>query len=148
MTILMTTAQNKETVRRLYDEVLNRQDADAIDALVDANVVIHDPMMGEMYGIEAFRQFIATFQLAFPQQHTTVEAYIAENDLVTALHTHTGVNTGSFMGMPPTGRAVSVRGLELFRIREGKIVELWRHDDDAGLLRQLGLIPEPAGGKV
>lgn len=136
---------NKQIVRRLYDEIFNNQDSRAIDVLIADNITIYDPVMGEMHGIDAFRQFAAVFQSAFSEQNTTVESIIAENDLVAALHTHAGVNTGSFMGLPPTNRAISVRGLELFRIANGKIVELWRHDDDAGLLRQLGIIPAPAG---
>lgn len=71
----------------------------------------------------------------------------APNDLVAALHIHTGIHTGSFMGMPPTGRTIKVQGLELFRIQNGKITELWRHDDDAGLMRQLGMILMPAASQ-
>ncbi len=141
----MTTAQNKAIVNKLYDEVFNNQDTRAIDNLVAAEITIHDPMMGEMHGIDAFRQFTAVFLSAFPQQHSTVETLIAENDLVAALHTHTGVNTGSFLELPPTNQAINIRGLELFRIKDGKITELWRHDDDAGLLRQLGMLTAPAG---
>jgi steroid delta-isomerase-like uncharacterized protein len=137
----MSTTHNKAIVKRLYEEVFNNQDAHTIDALIAAEITIHDPLMGEMQGIEAFRQFTTIFLSAFPQQHTSVESLIAENDLVAALHTHSGVNTGNFMGVPPTGHAIKVRGLELFRLRDGKIIELWRHDDDAGLMRQLGLLP-------
>lgn len=135
---------NKEVVRRMYQEIFNNGDVNFIDALIASDITIYDPVMGNMHGIEAFRQFFTVFRTAFTQQNTTVEALIGEDDLVAALHTHNGVNTGSFMGMPPTGHTVKVPGLELFRIRDGKIVELWRHDDDAGLMRQLGLVLVPA----
>jgi steroid delta-isomerase-like uncharacterized protein len=132
---------NKQIVYRLYEEVFNRQEAAAIDQLIAPDIIVHDPMIGEMHGIDAFRQFAALFIAGFPQQHTTVELLVEEGDLVAALHTHTGVNAGPFMGLPPTGRAIQVRGIELLRVINGKITELWRHDDDAGLLRQLGIIP-------
>jgi steroid delta-isomerase-like uncharacterized protein len=137
-------AANKRVVLRLYEEVFNSPNAHAIGELIAPNILVHDPAMGDLHGIEAFRQFAAVFQSAFPQQHTTVETIIAENDLVAALHTHTGVHSGPFMGLPPTGRTIHVHGLELFRIADGKIVELWRFDDDAGLLRQLGVMPAGA----
>src|SRR5215203_1392213 len=88
--------QSKEIISRLFEQVINNFDLNAIDALIDADIRIHDPVMGEMQGIEAFRQLVAVFQTAFPQQHTTVEDLVAEGDLVAALHTHTGVHTGSF----------------------------------------------------
>lgn len=144
MSATQNIAHNKAVVEKLYAEVIDKQNVSAIDALVDLAVTIHDPMMGEMHGIDAFRQFIAAFLTGFPQQRADIELLVAENDLVAALHTHIAVNTGSFMGLPPTGKAVEVRGIELFRITNGKITELWRHDDDAGLLRQLGVIPAAA----
>lgn len=144
MSATHNTAQNKAVVEKLYTEVIDQQRVSVIDLIVDRNVTIHDPMMGEMHGIEAFRQFIGAFLGGFPQQRAVIELLVAENDLVAALHTHIALNTGSFMGMPPTGKEVNVRGIELFRIANGKISELWRHDDDAGLLRQLGVIPTPA----
>ncbi len=136
------TQQNKTVVRRLYEEVFNALDTTLLDELVASDVIIHDPMMGELQGIDAFRQFTTVFITAFPQQHTTLEALIAEDDLVAVLHTHTGTHNGSFMGMPPTGKPIKVEGIEFFRVRDGKIIELWRHDDDAGLMRQLGAVPQ------
>jgi predicted ester cyclase len=63
---------------------------------------------------------------------------------VVILHTHYATHTREFMGIPTTGISVVVNGLEQYRIVNGKIVEFWRHDDDAGLLRQLGAIPQSA----
>jgi steroid delta-isomerase-like uncharacterized protein len=140
-----TEASNKEVVRRMYQEIFNSGDANVIDTLIAGDITIYDPVMGNLHGIEAFRQFFTIFRTAFTQQNTTIEALIGEGDLVAALHTHNGVNTGTFMGMPATGHTIKVPGLELFRLRDGKIVELWRHDDDAGLMRQLGLVVVPAG---
>jgi steroid delta-isomerase-like uncharacterized protein len=137
-------AANKATVLRLYQELFNNGDSSVIDAIIANDITIYDPIMGDMHGIEAFRQFFTVFRSAFPQQNTTVEMLVGEGEFVAALHTHNGVNNGDFMGMPATGRTIRVTGLELFRLRDGKIVELWRHDDDAGLMRQLGLVLVPA----
>lgn len=144
----MSTTQNKNTIRRFYNEVITSQDGQVVNALIAPEITVHDPVMGELHGIDAFRRLIKVFQLGFPQRSATVEVLLAEDDLVSALHTHNAINSGSFMGLPPTEREITIRGLELFRLRDGKIVELWRHDDDAGLMRQLGLIPAPAGEAV
>jgi predicted ester cyclase len=68
----------------------------------------------------------------------------AEGGYVYVLHTHLATHTGPFMHLAPTGRRVVVGGVEIFRLRDGKIVEFWRKDDDASLLMQLGILPAPA----
>lgn len=136
--------QNKEIVRRIYKEIFDVNDITAIDKLFAPDVIIHDPLMGDQRGIEAYRQLANFFLIGFPQENTDLRLFVAEGEYVTILHTHNAVNTGSFMGMPPTGKTVHVSGLELYRIVDGKIVEFWRHDDDAGMMRQLGMLPESA----
>lgn len=134
--------QNKEIVRRVYTEVQDTGNLSAIDNLFAADVVVHDPFMGEVRGIEAYRQLTAFFQNAFPGHKTKLDVTIAEGDYVVVYHTHFATQNGEFMGLPPTGKQVVVPGLEMYRFQNGKIAEFWRHDDDAGLMRQLGLIPQ------
>lgn len=140
----MSTEQNKRIAHRVYAELINQSHKELIDELYAPDVIIHDPFMGTVAGIEAFRQLLATFDTAFPGHTVQVEQLIAEDEWVTVLHTHTATHTGSFLEMPPTSKTVIVHGVEVMRIRNGKIVEFWRHDDDAGLLMQLGVIPAPA----
>lgn len=83
------------------------------------------------------------FPIGFPGHKTTVEQVSADGAMVTVLHTHHATNTGEFLGMPPTGRTVAVHGLEAFRLRERRIAEFWRHDDDLGLMVQLGVVKLP-----
>lgn len=140
----MSTEQNKATAQRLYDEVLNQENKAVIDELFAADVIIHDPFMGTLEGVEGFKQLLAMFDAAFPHHRAEVQQIVAEGDFVTILHVHTGQHAGSFMGMPPTGKAIRISGVEVMRLRNGQIVEFWRHDDDAGLLMQLGVIQAPA----
>lgn len=139
-----TTILNKAVASRLYDEVINAEVDAVIDALFDANVVVHDPLSGTNVGIDAFRALLSIFNTAFPHHRVTVERMIAEGDEVAVLHTHYATHSGPFMGLPPTGTEVVVSGVELFRIRAGKIVEFWRKDDDVALLMQLGMLAMPA----
>lgn len=134
--------QNKETVRRVYQEIFDVNDIAAIDRLFAPDVIIHDPVMGTQQGIEAYRQLAQFFLSAFPEEKTDLDIFVAEGDYVAIFHTHHTTHTGSFMGMPPTGKTVHVPGIELYRIQNGLIVEFWRHDDDAGLMRQLGMLPQ------
>ena len=140
----MSLDHNKAVVRRLFDELVNGYDLHVVDEIIAPDIVLHDPVFGTAGGIDMFKQLLGVFRTAFPEQHTTLDVLTAEGDLVTALHTHTGRHLGPFMGMPPTGKDIHIEGLELYRVADGKIIEFWRHDDDAGLLRQLGAIPEPA----
>ena len=87
---------------------------------------------------------LAVFDIAFPGHRVTVENMTAEGDYVYVLHTHTAVHNGPFMHLAPTGRRITVNGVEIFRLHDGKIVEFWRKDDDASLLMQLGILPAPA----
>jgi predicted ester cyclase len=140
----MTIDRNKEIVRRVYDELLNQENKAVIAEIYAANVAIHDALLGEMQGADAFRQLLAVFDTAFPGHRVTVDNITAEGDYVYVLHTHLATHTGPFMHLAPTGKRVVVGGVEIFRMRDGKIVEFWRKDDDAGLLMQLGILPMPA----
>jgi predicted ester cyclase len=95
-------------------------------------------------GIEGMTQVILGYRTAFPDIHFTVEAQVAENDLVTTRWVATGTNTGSLMGMPATGKAATVTGISLNRFVKDKTVELWASVDMMGMMQQLGVIPAPS----
>ncbi len=138
-----TANSNTAVARRIYDEVINQENKAVLDEVIAADAVIHDPMLGTVQGPDGFRKLLGMFDAAFPHHRVTVEATVEQDDLVTILHTHTGTHTGPFMNAAPTGRTVVVNGIELYRLRDGKIVELWRKDDNVSLLMQLGILPAP-----
>jgi predicted ester cyclase len=88
-----------------------------------------------------WRQTAALFREAFPDWHSDVELYVAEGDLVAERFTARGTHQGEIMGVAPTGQQVSLAGINIFRIRDGAIVERWGRLDELGFLRQLGVIP-------
>ncbi len=139
----MSTEQNKAIVSRIYEELINQENKGVIDEIYAENVIIHDPFMGTMTGVGAFKQLLSVFDTAFPGHRVKVEHIMAEGDYVAVLHTHTATHTGPFMNLPPTGKTAVVNGIELFRLSDGKIVEFWRKDDDVSLLMQLGALPTP-----
>ena len=130
-----------ELVRRIYTDVNDGQRYGVLDELCHPDITIHDPISGEQHGIEAFRGLFAFFRQAFGEQRTDLHQFIVQGDFVALLHTHHAKNTGSFMGAPPTNAWIAVPGVELFRLRDGKIAEFWRFDADIALLAQLGMLP-------
>lgn len=74
----------------------------------------------------------------------TVEHQITEGDFVATRFTCPGRHDGEFMGIPPTGREVTIAGICISRCRDGRVVEEWEVADVAGVLRQIGALPEMA----
>ncbi len=140
----MSESVNRTVVSRLYAEVINQERAAVIDELFAADVIVHDPFMGTVAGVGAFRQLLGLFDAAFPHHRVEVHQVIENGDWVAVVHTHTATHAGPFNGVAPTGRTVRVAGVEIIRLAGGRIAEFWRHDDDLGLLMQIGAVPAPA----
>ena len=137
----MSLEYNKTVVARIYTEVNDAQQYDVLDEICQPDIIIHDPLTGDTQGLEAYKGLFAFFHQGFPAQRTELRQFVAEGDYVALLHTHHAHNNGSFNGIPPTGRQIVVPGLELFRLKDGKIAEFWRFDADLSLLMQLGAVP-------
>lgn len=93
---------------------------------------------------EEANSVIAACRAALDGLHVTVEALVAEGDPVTARFTARGVHRGVCMGVPPTGRAITMTGIEIFRTRDGRIAGLRGEANRMGLARQPGILPTPA----
>ncbi len=139
-----TAERNAELVRYVFEELINRENSAVIDEVYGENLIVHDPFSGVTHGREALKQLLAVFDTAFPHHRVEIHHIAADDEYVSILHTHVATHTGPIMGMPPTGRSIRVEGIEMMRVVDGKIVEFWRHDDDAGMMMQLGMIPAPA----
>jgi len=124
--------------RRLIEDAFNRGRLGVIDEAFDPDYTGHDPAFPRR-GPGGARRFAEVFHRAFSEFHYTVEEVVASGDLVATRWTVTGVHSGSFLGIPATGKRVEVSGMSFNRFRDGKIVEGWIHWDTHGLLVQLGL---------
>ena len=132
---------NKTIARCLYDDVLNRGDLAAADELIAPDAVDHEAGPGGPPAPEMMKAMVTAHRTGYPDLRVADEYVIAEGDLVACRTTMTGTHTGDFMGMPATGRAVSVPGVDFMRFRDGKVVEHWGITDQLSLLQQLGLMP-------
>jgi steroid delta-isomerase-like uncharacterized protein len=139
MTTDRTTA-NKQLVDAFIQELFTNGDLDAVERYLDPGLINHDPPFpGAPDGPEGMRQAAVMFRQALPDWHSEVEQLIAEGDIVVERFTASGTHRGDLMGVPPTGKVVVLRGIQMFRIENDKIVERWGRLDEVGLMRQLGL---------
>jgi predicted ester cyclase len=144
----MSLEANKQLIRRLFEEDLNEPDgavaARVADQIIAPDFHDHTNPPGLQHGVESHKTIVAMFRSTFPDMHWTAEALIAEGDLVVARTTMRGTQRGEFFGIAPTNRAVVYRGVHVMRVADGKVAEHWGSNDDLGLMRQLGVIPEQA----
>src|SRR5437763_1716126 len=142
----MSTDQNKALVRRCIDEVWNRADSGAFDALLSPSIIRHGPppTEGDIRGLDGFRQLVAMYRAAYPDLIVSIDNQVAEGDQVASRWTARGTHGGELMGMAPTGRSLSIVGVIVDRIEGGKIAEEWASYDALGMLQQLGALPAPA----
>jgi steroid delta-isomerase-like uncharacterized protein len=134
---------NKEIVRRLGVEPWEGN-LGVIDELVAPNYVGHDPAMPDQQGPEGIKEFITGYLAAFPDGRITIDDQFASGDLVATRWMGRGTQTGELMGIPPTGKQVTITGITISRVEKGKVVEEWTNWDMLGMLQQLGVVPQMA----
>ena len=129
---------NKAIVGRLFEDA-GQGKLEIFDELVAKDhVYYYNPRFA---GAEGQKQLATMFLTAFPDLRLTVEAQIAEGDTVVSRMTARGTHTGDLMGIAPPGKQVTMPFISIMRLADGKIAEEWEIVDEAGLLRQLGVLP-------
>ncbi len=139
----MSAEENKTLVRCWLEEAWNQGNMTIIDELAAPDFVDHHLPPGVPPNAEGHKIWVQMARAGFPDIHITIEDMIAEGDKVVARITVTGTNTGEFMGIPPSGKAIRVGGIGISRIADGKSVEYWENFNALGLMQQIGAIPTP-----
>jgi steroid delta-isomerase-like uncharacterized protein len=141
----MTADQNKATVLRWFNEVCNGRKPEVAAEIFAANHQYHDPgAAATPAGPEGMKQLSATYYTGFADARWTVHETFAVDDVVVVRWTAGGTHTAPLNGLAPTGRRVSVTGIWMSRLRDGKMVETWDNWDTLGMLQQLGVVPQMA----
>ena len=135
---------NIALVRKVFEVGPSKGDLAAADALLHPAFSLHTPLPTPGPGIAAMNTVITTCRAAFHGLHVTIDDMMADGEMVTARSTARGTHNGGFMGLSPTGNAITMTGIEIFRIEDKKIAELWGEANLMGLLQQLGMIPGSA----
>ncbi len=136
----MSTEDNKALVQRFFEEVINQRNVAALDQFVSPNAVNHTVPSGLPQGPN---QFLSMHLNAFPDVKATVEDLLTNGDKVVALVSYRGTHQGAFRSIPPTGKPITLMGINIFRIVNGKMVEHWGLTDRLSALQQLGVVPPP-----
>lgn len=149
----MSADENKALILRLYDTLNNGTMVEHVDDFFHEDFIGHFPGHPEaIKGREEFKDLLKDYLTAFPDLSEATEAIIAEGDLVAIRETYRATHKGPFSGVlptgkgtyqniAPTGKQIHLTGIDLYRIRDGKIAEQWIEQDLLGLLQQLDAVP-------
>ena len=130
--------ENKTTVRRFYDEVLNERRLDVMDELCAPDFVDHTPASGHSAGLDDLKQQIAAWHRAFPDLRVTVDEIIAEGHSLAVRITWEGTHQGDFMGVHATGKRIVSSAVDILHIRNDRVTEAWHYGGDAALREAAG----------
>ncbi|MGB8472581.1 MAG: ester cyclase [Candidatus Acidiferrum sp.] len=137
------STETKAIVRRLYEEVWNKRRLEVVSELISPSHALHDPHTGgSAVGPEGYKRVCTQFLGAFPDLQFTVEDYISEEDKVVVSWVISGTHKREFRGIPATNKKVSVEGVTINHVSNGKIMDSYVTLDYLGLLQQLGAAPD------
>lgn len=139
-----TEAKNEILVRKFIEEMdKNSGLSDELNELIADDFKWHIWGSFEPLDKEACNQLVAMFYAAFPDFTHTIEDIIAKGDKVAARCIITGTHEGEFQGIPPTGKKTEWGAIQIWKIKDGKIVELWIQADVLMMMGQLGMELKP-----
>jgi len=131
--------KNKDFLDAFNEDYWNKQNIAAFEKYFTSDFIYHSAE-GDMNG-EQFKGLSQAYFTAFPDLHITADYLVAEGDKVVKVWTAKSTHKGELMGIPATGKRIVVKGMEMFRLADGKIAEIWACMDNLGMLQQLGVIP-------
>lgn len=131
--------QNKSLIRS-YVETWNRGDLQKLSEYWSPNMVHHTRT--KSHGLDEVKNIVGSFMNAFPDLRWKIDDIVAEGDRVVTRMTAQATNTGSYMGLPATGKKITCAVMGIARVDDGKIAEHWGVTDELAMMAQLGLLPE------
>jgi steroid delta-isomerase-like uncharacterized protein len=137
----MSPEQNKAAIQRFVERAINQHNVDEFDDYYSPDLVDHALPPNIPQGLAGRKLFAATFFAAFPDMHITIEDLVAEGDKVVARQSARGTHQGELMGIPPTGKQITITGMFAFRFENGRMVEQWELFDQMSMMQQLGVLP-------
>ncbi len=150
MTTLTEIDHNKHLVRSLTEQGFNDGDLSGIDEHFSDDYQVHAPGVPPLPpGPHAFKRAVTLFRTAMPDIHVTVEDLAGEGDRVFGRFTTRGTHTGPLMGIPATGKPVTIYEWVCHRFSGGKVVESWIGDNVPRILLSIGaVVPQGAAAAV
>jgi steroid delta-isomerase-like uncharacterized protein len=139
----MGSSEDNEAVVRACFDVGTHGNFEALDAILSPDFVLHDGSAPDVRGVEGARAVVEAYRNGVPDLRVTIEQQFSDGDYVATRWTVHGTHGGEIMGVPATGRELTLTGITISRCRDGRIVEEWEVSDTMGLLQQVGAFPQP-----
>ncbi len=146
LTHLASKDEVADIMDRYFDKVMTQGKLELIDELVTPEFALTILTLPEpIRGPEGLKQFVQRLRGAFPDLVFNVGKVISEGNFVTARWSNVGTQSGTFLGAPATNKSITDHGVDIFRLANGKIAEIWIYEHDLQLMQQLGVVatPEP-----
>ncbi len=137
----MSSDQNKNTVRKLYEEILNTGRWELIEPIIAEDYI----GVNNQKGAAAFAATVQGLRHGFPDIQWTVEDLVAEGDKVVVRWSWQGTHSNTFMGFEPTHKLLNNHAIGIYQFRGDQIIHAWLESDRLGFLQQVGVIPQGLG---
>lgn len=140
----MTTSENKDLTRRMFEEVWNEKRPERIEAYYAADFLGHG--FGAPEGdLATYKAWFEEITNGFPDIEFTLGELLAEDDMVAVTWVARATHKGEVMGFEPTDAGIEgpgdVSGISVHRVEDGKIVEAWMNFDSMRMLQNMGVLP-------
>jgi steroid delta-isomerase-like uncharacterized protein len=136
----MALSDNIEIITR-FERAFRAADQATIDELADPGLVDHNPAPGHEPTLAGFKQKVAFFLAIFPDLEEELQDITASGDTVATRWVLTGSQQQEFMGIPASGQAIRIDGMNFYRLRDGRVTDIWTQLDGVAMMQQLGAIP-------
>jgi steroid delta-isomerase-like uncharacterized protein len=136
----MALSDNIEIIRR-FEHAFRAGDQTAIDEFCHPGLVDHNPAPGHEPTLADFKHKIAGFRAAFPGMEYDLQDIVGNGDTVATRWVVSGSQQQEFMGIPASGQPVRVEGMNFYRLKDGRVTDMWMQFDGVALMQQLGAIP-------
>jgi steroid delta-isomerase-like uncharacterized protein len=131
---------NIEIITR-FEHAFRAADQATIDKLSDPGLVDHNPAPDEEPTLAGFKEKVAGFKASFPDLEEDLQDIIASGDTVATRWVVTGSLQQELMGIPACGQVIRVEGMNFYRLKDGRVTDIWTQFDGVALMQQLGAIP-------
>jgi len=128
---------NIEIITR-FEHAFRAADQATIDELGDPGLVDHNPAPGHEPTLAGFKHKVAEFKAAFPDLVEDLRDITASGDAVATRWVLTGSLRQDLMGITASGQVIKVDGMNFYRLKDGRVTDIWTQFDGVALMRQLG----------
>jgi steroid delta-isomerase-like uncharacterized protein len=133
-------SDNIEIITR-FEHAFRAADQAAIDELADPGLADHNAAPGHEPTLAGFKQKVAFFLTIFPDLEEDLQDIIADGDTVATRWVATGSLQQEFMGIPAADQTIRIEGMNFYRLKDGRVTDIWTQFDSAAMMQQLGAIP-------